>query len=120
MQGDKLTIVAEDDHKKFIGVVRFWCSPCCNNKWLIEGLEIIQPMRGKGVGKTMVMYGLKRLNDLGIEKVSENIKNNNLPSIKLHENLGFVRISIGCFNSFGEFRKNIEDEYIMILNKKFF
>ncbi len=118
--GEKITIFAEeidkDNKKNAVGVVRFWKTPFCNNKWLIEGLEVIKPKRGLGIGESMVQYGLNQLKINGIEKVSANIVNNNVASIKLHESLGFRKISTGSINSYGDYREHV-DEYIFDINR---
>ncbi|WMM23924.1 GNAT family N-acetyltransferase [Tissierella sp. MB52-C2] len=120
IEGDKITIVTEktnkDNKQSLIGVVRFWKTPYCNNKWLIEGLEVIATERRKGIGRTMVKYGLDILRKSGIEKISVHIRNTNIPSIRLHKSLGFVKVSLGAIDSFGEFNENI-DEYILLLKE---
>lgn len=109
--GEKLTIIAEDN-KSILGLTRFWRSPFCNNKWLIEGLEIIPTRRKGGIGKAIVNYGIILLRKYDIDKVFVHIANNNLPSIRLHESLGFQKISNGSINSYGDYREHI-DEYLI-------
>lgn len=109
--GDKFTIIAEEQNN-IIGVTRFWKTPFCNNKWLIEGLEVIPPERRKGVGKSIVMKGIHILRNKTKENIFVHISNKNIASIKLHEGIGFKKISNGSINSYGEFRKNI-DEYLL-------
>lgn len=120
IEGEKITVVAqeinEDNDKKFVGVVRFWKTPYCNNKWLVEGLEVILPERRKGIGKSMVQYGLEILIEMGVKEVSVHIRNNNIASIRLHESLGFIKVSSGSINSFGDFREHI-DEYVYVVNQ---
>lgn len=109
--GDKLTIIAKEENN-IIGVTRFWNTPFCNNKWLIEGLEVIPPKRRKGVGKAIVTEGISILKGITNEKIFVNISNKNIESKRLHEGLGFKKISIGSLNSYGEFRNHI-DEYVL-------
>lgn len=119
IEGDKITIAAEEtdnNNHRLVGVVRFWKTPYCNYKWLIEGLEVISTKRRKGIGRAMVECGLDKLRKYGIEKVSANIANNNISPIKLHESLGFVKTSSGSVNSFGDFRERV-DEYTLILKR---
>ncbi|WP_350344784.1 GNAT family N-acetyltransferase [Proteinivorax tanatarense] len=114
-EGDKLTVVAEDIKEQCLaGVVRFWKTPHCGNKWLIEGLEVIKPKRKSGLGKSMVEYGLNFLKSKGVDKISANISSKNVASIKLHESLGFKKISSGAINSYGDFRPYM-DEYQLVL-----
>jgi len=109
--GDKLTIVAKEKNN-IIGVVRFWRTPFCNNKWLIEGLEVILPQRSKGVGKAIVTEGIRILKGITNEKIFVHIDGENNKSKRLHEGLGFKKISSGSINSYGKFRNHI-DEYVL-------
>lgn len=67
--GDKLTIIAEEQNT-IVGVARFWKTPFCNNRWLIEGLEVIPPKRKKGIGKSIVIEGIHLLRELLMNKYS--------------------------------------------------
>lgn len=109
--GDKLTVIAKEENN-IIGITRFWKTPFCNNKWLIEGLEVIPPKRRKGVGRAIIAEGIGILKDKTNENIFVHISNNNTPSKKLHEELGFKKISNGSINSYGNFRTHI-DEYIL-------
>lgn len=109
--GDKLTIIAEEKNN-IIGVTRFWKTPFCNNKWLIEGLEVIPPERRKGIGKSIVTEGIRILLNTTNEKIFVHIANKNIPSIRLHEEIGFKKISSGVINSYGDFREHT-NEYIL-------
>lgn len=109
--GDKLTILAKEENN-IIGVVRFWKTPFCNNKWLIEGLEVIPPKRRKCIGKAIVTEGIRILKGITNEKIFVHIASENIESKRLHEGLGFKKISNGSINSYGKFRNHI-DEYIL-------
>ncbi|WP_017415793.1 GNAT family N-acetyltransferase [Clostridium tunisiense] len=109
--GEKLTIIAKEENN-IIGVTRFWKTPFCNNKWLIEGLEVIPLKRRKGVGKAIVIEGVRILRGITNEKIFVNISNKNIESKRLHEGLGFKKISSGSLNSYGEYRNHI-DEYVL-------
>lgn len=109
--GEKLTIIAEEQNN-VIGVVRFWKSPFCDNKWLIEGLEVIPPKRKNGIGKSIVLEGIRILRNANIDKIFVHIANDNTASIKLHEGIGFKKISSGSVNSYGDFRRHV-DEYVI-------
>lgn len=115
--GQKVTIVAEEQNTdgsvQPIGVVRFWKTPYCQDKWLIEGLAVISSKRRLGIGRAMVEHGLEILRERGVDQVSANISNRNIASIKLHESLGFTKVSTGSLNSFGEWRDHV-DEYSLI------
>lgn len=116
--GDKLTIVAEipipHNERVPVAVVRFWRTPYVENKWLIEGLEVIASYRQRGLAREMVKYGLGLLAERGVTTVSANIDQQNIPSIKLHESLGFRKVSTGSVNSLGDYREHI-DEYRLSL-----
>lgn len=109
--GDKITIVAKEENN-IIGVVRFWRTPFCNNKWLIEGLEVIPPKRRNGIGKAIVTKGIRILKGITNEKIFVHIDSENNESKRLHEGLGFQKISSGSINSYGVYRSHI-DEYIL-------
>ncbi|MEG0773894.1 GNAT family N-acetyltransferase [Clostridium sp.] len=109
--GDKITIIAEKEDS-IVGVVRFWRTPFCNNKWLIEGLEVISPERKKGIGKSMVLEGIDMLRNTTNEEIFVHIANKNTASIKLHESIGFKKVSTGSINSYGYFRAHV-DEYLL-------
>lgn len=109
--GDKLTIIAKEENN-IIGVTRFWKTPFCNNKWLIEGLEVISPKRRKGVGKAIVTEGIRIFKGITNEKIFVHIAGENNESKRLHEGLGFKKISSGSINSYGKFRNHI-DEYVL-------
>jgi ribosomal protein S18 acetylase RimI-like enzyme len=106
--GEKLTIIAEEN-KTIVGLTRFWRSPFCDNKWLVEGLEVIPTRRKQGIGKAIVNYGIIFLRKFALEKIFVHIRNNNLPSIRLHESLGFQKISNGSINSYGDYKEHIDD-----------
>lgn len=91
-----------------------WRTPYCGQKWLIEGLEVIAPKRGQGIGKLLVKKGIELLSNQGIKRISANINKNNIASIALHQSLGFQKSSSGAVNSYGEYREHL-DEYILKL-----
>lgn len=107
--GSKMTFVAEFEGE-LIGVTRFWESPHCDYKWLNEGLEVIESKRGLGVGKALVEHGMSELKKLQVQELYVNIAQTNDISIKLHESIGFSKVSTGSLNSFGDFRANV-DQY---------
>ncbi|MPM33945.1 hypothetical protein SDC9_80526 [bioreactor metagenome] len=109
--GDKITIVAKEENN-IIGVTRFWRTPFCNNKWLIEGLEVILPQRRKGVGKAIVTEGIRILKGITNEKIFVHIDSENNQSKRLHEVLGLKKNSSGSLNSYGDYRNYI-DEYVL-------
>ncbi|MCM1991619.1 GNAT family N-acetyltransferase [Oceanirhabdus seepicola] len=111
--GEKITIIAKEKNE-IIGVTRFWKTPFCNNKWLIEGLEVIPSKRRSGVGKSIVEHGISLLHDATDENIFVHISSRNVPSINLHESIGFKKISNGSINSFGDYKEHI-DEYLLDL-----
>lgn len=62
----------------------------------------------------MIQYGLEQLKANEVKQISANIASNNVASIRLHENLGFKKISSGSINSYGDYREHV-DEYYMKL-----
>lgn len=113
--GEKFTVImSETKNSEVIGVVRFWKSPYCNNKWLIEGLEVIENKRRLGIGSKLVKEGIKNLILMKVPEVYVHIKNNNYKSINLHLKLDFKEISKGSRNSFGNYNDNI-NEYVLNL-----
>ena len=100
--------------ENIIGLVRFWKTPFCNNKWLIEGLEVIPPERKKGVGRSIITEGIRILRNSVREEIYVHISDKNIPSIKLHEGIGFKKIKSGAINSYGDFRGHVS-EYVLDL-----
>lgn len=105
--GDKLTIAAEEDGE-IIGITRFWKTPYCNDIWLIEGLEVISTKRKRGIGKAIVQHGISLIQERSDDDIFVNIANRNIPSIKLHESLGFEKTITGANNSLGDYRAHID------------
>ncbi len=107
--GEKITIsmfeMINNSHD-IVGVIRLWKSPYCNEKWLIEGLEVEENSRRKGYGERLISKGIEELMKRNIKNIYANIHNKNNPSISLHEKLGFELESEGCNNSFGDLREN--------------
>lgn len=106
--GDKVTVIAQKQNN-IIGVARFWKTPFCSNKWLIEGLEVIPTERRKGIGKSIVTEGIRILHETTNERVFVHISNKNISSIKLHESIGFKKVSSGVINSHGDFRGHVSE-----------
>ncbi|SHK29553.1 Ribosomal protein S18 acetylase RimI [Hathewaya proteolytica DSM 3090] len=106
--GEKLTIIAQEQNN-IIGVARLWKTPFCDNKWLIEGLEVIPNERRKGIGKSIVIEGIRILRETTNERVFVHIANKNIPSIKLHERIGFKKVGSGIINSYGDFRGHVSE-----------
>ncbi|MCK8061147.1 MULTISPECIES: GNAT family N-acetyltransferase [unclassified Fusibacter] len=113
VKGEKFTVIALQD-EKIIGICRFWSSPFCDNEWLIEGLETKKCYRNIGLAISMINYGINELKNREVSKIQSNIDYRNLPSIRLHEKLGFQLISNGSNNSFGDFRENSNRYQLMI------
>lgn len=113
--GNRFTIIAkESTGDKVIGVARFWQSPYCDNKWLIEGLQVFSSRRGKGVGRALVEHGIKKLKEKNVEHMYVHILRGNTASESLHKRAGFVKVAKGTKNSLGFFRQNL-DEYCLRL-----
>lgn len=106
VKGDKFTVVASQN-EKIIGMCRFWCSPFCDDEWFIEGLETKKEYRNFGLATSILIHGFDELKSREVTKIQSNIDYRNLPSIKLHEKLGFQLISKGSNNSFGDYRENM-------------
>jgi len=105
IKGEKFTVIAAQNDK-IIGVCRFWSSPFCNSEWFIEGLETNKCYRNLGLATSMINYGLNELKSRGESRIQSNIDYRNLPSIRLHEKLGFQLISTGSNNIYGDYREN--------------
>jgi ribosomal protein S18 acetylase RimI-like enzyme len=122
--GKRITIVAREivDSSPFsyegriIGVVRLWQSPYCDNKWLIEGLQVSHSKRRNGIGKALIEYSINLLHKHQVKEVFSHIDYRNTPSIALHKEIGFYKLSRGSINSWGEYRKHI-DEYCININE---
>jgi len=104
-----------DHSDRVIGIVRFWCSPYVGNKWFVEGLKVSSEMRRQGVAMSMLMYGIGILREMGVKELYAHIAGNNVPSIQLHQKLGFSLVSRGYVNSYGERRGAENSEYVLKL-----
>lgn len=104
--GEKVTVVATTRHGQIVGVVRLWCSPYCDHRWLVEGIEVDPNYRRRGIEKQLLLTGTDHLKGRGITSVYSHIHSVNLPSIRLHEMVGFCQVSEGYLNSWGEWRDN--------------
>lgn len=91
--GDKLTIIAKEENN-IIGVTRFWKTPFCNNKWLIEGLEVISPKRRKGVGKAIVTEGIRIFKGITNEKIFVHIAGENNESKDYMKDLDLKKLAV--------------------------
>lgn len=103
--GVKMTLVAIEKEVP-IGAVRLWQSPYCDHKWLVEGLEVLESARRRGIGEALVRRGIELLRERGQQTLFAHIHRNNTASINLHHKLGFHLVSEGYINSWGEPRDN--------------
>lgn len=55
----------------------------------IEGLYVLEELRGRGIGKELVEYVLKFTKDKGIKEVASDVLIDNILSQKFHEKMGF-------------------------------
>lgn len=102
--GDKITLALYEENgneQQIVGVLRMWQSPYCDNKWLLEGIEVKLDKRRHGYGKYMVDKGLSLLKEKAVKEVYLNINHKNRASHQLAMGLGFEKCSEGCKNSFG-------------------
>ena len=102
--GKKYTICLYENEissESVVGVLRIWQSPFCNNKWLLEGIEVKFSKRRNGYGKKLVKKALGILSELSVDEVYLNVNNKNTSSRSLVTGLGFKLCSEGCTNSFG-------------------
>ncbi|MCH4886042.1 GNAT family N-acetyltransferase [Acidaminobacter sp. JC074] len=102
--GKKYTISLYEDQvtsDNIAGVLRIWQSPYCDDKWLLEGIEVRYDKRRKGYGKKLVQKALEILKNLSVAEVYLNVNNTNNSSRALVMSLGFKLCSEGCKNSFG-------------------
>ena len=60
------------------------------NMIIIDLIAVISEYRGKNIGASMINFAYKNIQ---FEKIIVGIKNSNLPSIRLYQNLGFIPIS---------------------------
>jgi len=112
--GPKITVVAETDSGRMIGVVRLWCSPYCEQKWLIEGLEVHPKWRRRGIAEQLLLTGISHLARQSVSAVWSHIRHDNEPSIRLHQKVGFRLVCQGYINSWGDYRAN-GSEYMLTL-----
>lgn len=99
------------------GVVRLWESPYCCNKWFVEGLEVLEAKRRRGIATRMMSVGLDGLREAGADVVYAHIEDHNLASIKTCMGLGFGLASPGRYvNSHGEPRTG-GSEYLLDLRQ---
>lgn len=112
--GQKITVIAEAEDERTVGVVRFWRSPFCEQKWLVEGLEVHPDWRRRGIGEQLLLTGISHLARQSASAVWSHIRHDNAPSIRLHQRVGFRLVSHGYVNSWGDYRAN-GGEYVLNL-----
>ena len=66
--------------------------------YISEGIEIYPPYRRRGYAREAVDALLLHAATLGYRQVYAQIRTNNLPSLLLHENLGFSRVGVPFLN----------------------
>lgn len=99
-----------------LGVVRLWESPYCGDKWFVEGLEVLESHRRRGIATKMMERAIRELRSMNAtETLYAHVRDGNEASIRTLRRLGFVCVSQGHYiSSCGEPRDN-GSEYALSL-----
>lgn len=54
------------------------------------GIGVVEPYRGRGIGKALMIDALRRAKEKGLERIELNVFEKNIPAIMLYQQLGFV------------------------------
>lgn len=57
---------------------------------LVHELVVDPPARGRGIGRRLLVAGLQRLRDDGVDQATLYVETNNLPAVQLYIRLGFT------------------------------
>lgn len=60
--------------------------------FLLEGLETAPDCRRQGYAKNLILHTLDYLSERGVRKLYSHIDMSNIPSVKVHESCGFLKL----------------------------
>jgi len=101
---------------KIIGFIRIWNSEYCN-MCFIDGIDVKKEYHNNGIGYKLLKEGINEAKKINVKEITANINIKNIPSIKIHEKIGFVKIGVTKINSYGEKMNNenlIEYKYKIV------
>lgn len=91
--GERSAIFLAEEEGQIIGTInltRFGWPQLDHVVWL--GLNVASKFRNKGVGRSLLVYGLQWTSQVPqLERVELEVISNNFPAIHLYESFGFVR-----------------------------
>ena len=87
--GNEAFLILELENDELISMINFYEYNNCKNEWCLFSLFTNQKSRRHGHGKNIMSYALKELEKYKCNKLISGIKSDNIPSIKLHELVGF-------------------------------
>ena len=82
-------LVFEIEDDELISMVNFYEYDNCKNEWCLFSLFTNQKFRRLGYGKKIITYAINLLKNYKCSKLISGIEAENIPSIKLHELVGF-------------------------------
>jgi putative acetyltransferase len=74
------------------------------------GMAVLKGMQGKGLGKSLLEYGLSQAQALGRNNITLHVRAHNAPAIQLYEKFGFKKI--GVLEKFALVDGEFMDEFI--------
>jgi ribosomal-protein-alanine N-acetyltransferase len=101
------TLLVAEEQNMIIGYVDYWKTFEIGQ---INNLTVIEPLRGKGIGKIMLEETIKRLKLAGCEAITLEVRVSNEAAIHLYKKFGFHLLLIKP-----KYYQNGEDAYFMEL-----
>ena len=78
----------------------------------ITNIAVIQEERGKGIGRAMTESLLQYASNLGVQYVTLEVRENNVPAKRLYSSLGFIKVGVRK-----KYYENQTDAHIMVKDK---
>jgi RimJ/RimL family protein N-acetyltransferase len=88
-------------NSEIIGFIRIWYSEYCN-RCFNDGIDVKKEYQNKGIGYRLLINGIIEAKNLNAKEIVAHINKNNIPSVKIHEKTGFIKMGIASINSYGE------------------
>lgn len=82
-------LILQIKNNKLISMINFFEYNNCLNEWCLFSLFTNRNFRNRGYGEKTMLFALSKLKKYKCTKLISGIESENIPSIKLHEKVGF-------------------------------